>query len=92
VLDPNVVVPNAGVEVPKAGAEAVGLPKAGFVAPKGFVVEVEAKGFGVDACPKVAVPPPNGLDVAGVCCPKMPPAAGCEVLAGLGPPVIPIEQ
>lgn len=93
VLDPNVLVPNAGVEAaaPKAGAGTVGLPKAGFVAPKGFVVEVEAKGFGVDACPKVAVLPPNGLDVAGVC-PKMPPAAVCEVLAGLGPPVIPIQH
>lgn len=95
-LDPNVLEPNAGVEAacPKAGVVMLGLPNAGFVAPKGFVVEVEAKGFGVDACPNEAVLLPNGLDVAGVCCccPKMPPTAGCEVLAGLGPPVIPIEH
>lgn len=85
VLVPNVLVLNAGVEaaVPKAG-EGVRLPKAGFAAPNGFAVEVEAKGFGVDACPKVAVLLPNGLEAAGAGCPNKPPAAGSEVLAGLG--------
>lgn len=80
VLEPNVLEPNAGVDVacPNAGAGVLGLPKDGF-APKGFAAGVEAKGLGVVACPKVVLPEPNGLDVAGVCCccwPKMPPAAG----------------
>lgn len=83
------LVPSAGVEVcPKAGVGVLGLPNAGF-APNGFAVEVEPKGLGVTAAPKVVLAAPNGLAAAGACCccwPNMPPAAGCG-LAGLGPPV-----
>lgn len=77
VLEPNVLVPNAGAEVcPNAGVEAcpnagvgvLGLPNAGF-APNGFAVEVDANGLGVAAAPKVVgvAAAPNGLDAAGVC-------------------------
>lgn len=86
---PNVLVPNAGVEVcPKAGVGVLGLPNAGF-APKGFgVVEAAPNGLEVVAAPNAVLGAPNGLAAAGACCcgwPNMPPAAGCG-LAGLGPP------
>lgn len=87
VLDPNVLVPNAGDELcPKAGAGVLGLPNVGLAENRLFV---DANGLGLGD-PNVLVAAPNGLDVAEACCcePKMPPAAGWG-LAGFGPPLSP---